>query len=85
MAQYPIPQFIESEGKIITQFDMYSIDENNAGLLKFDFLGLKNLSIIADTIDLVEKVGLSYGGDAVEEFPLAHPKLIAELKRAGDV
>ncbi len=46
----------ESEGKIITQFDMYSIDENNAGLLKFDFLGLKNLSIIADTITLVERL-----------------------------
>lgn len=46
----------ERSGKIITQFDMYSIDEDNAGLLKFDFLGLKNLSIIADTIKLVEKL-----------------------------
>lgn len=45
----------KGEGKIITQYDMYSIDEDNAGLLKFDFLGLKNLSIIADTIKLVEK------------------------------
>jgi DNA polymerase III subunit alpha len=46
----------KGEGKIITQYDMYSIDENNAGLLKFDFLGLKNLSIISDTIRLVEKI-----------------------------
>lgn len=45
----------KGEGKIITQYDMYSIDEDNAGLLKFDFLGLKNLSIIADTIKLIEK------------------------------
>ncbi len=37
------------------------------------------------TIDLLEKIGLSYGGDAVEEYPLAHPKLLAELKKAGDV
>jgi D-alanine-D-alanine ligase-like ATP-grasp enzyme len=36
-------------------------------------------------IDLLEKIGLSYGGDAVEDFPLAHPKLLAELKRAGDL
>jgi DNA polymerase-3 subunit alpha len=43
----------KGEGKIITQYDMYSIED--AGLLKFDFLGLKNLSIIADTIDLIEK------------------------------
>lgn len=36
-------------------------------------------------IDLLEKIGLSYGGDAVEDFPRAHPKLLAELKRAGDL
>ncbi len=52
----PLQYDPKGEGKIITQFDMYSIDENNAGLLKFDFLGLKNLSIIADTISLVEKL-----------------------------
>ncbi len=46
----------KGEGKIITQYDMYSIDEENAGLLKFDFLGLKNLSIIADTLKLAEKL-----------------------------
>ncbi|MES2223601.1 MAG: DNA polymerase III subunit alpha [Patescibacteria group bacterium] len=46
----------KGEGKIITQYDMYSIDEENAGLLKFDFLGLKNLSIISDTIKLVKQL-----------------------------
>ena len=45
----------KGEGKIITQYDMYSVDENGAGLLKFDFLGLKNLSIIAATIKLLKK------------------------------
>nr|MDQ2933332.1 DNA polymerase III subunit alpha [bacterium] len=39
----------KGEGKVITQYDMYSIEE--AGLLKFDFLGLKNLTIIADTVN----------------------------------
>lgn len=42
-------------GKIITQYDMYSIDENNAGLLKFDFLGIRNLSILAHAVQLVKK------------------------------
>jgi DNA polymerase III subunit alpha len=45
----------KGEGKIITQYDMYSVDENGAGLLKFDFLGLKNLSIIAATLALLKK------------------------------
>jgi len=44
----------KGEGKIITQYDMYSIEE--AGLLKFDFLGLKNLTIIADAIDRIHKI-----------------------------
>ncbi|MFH0804549.1 MAG: DNA polymerase III subunit alpha [Candidatus Zambryskibacteria bacterium] len=52
----PLQYDPKGEGKIITQYDMYSVDENGAGLLKFDFLGLKNLSIIAATIDLIKKI-----------------------------
>jgi DNA polymerase-3 subunit alpha len=40
-------------GKIITQYDMYSIED--AGLLKFDFLGIRNLAILADSVRIVEK------------------------------
>jgi DNA polymerase-3 subunit alpha len=39
-------------GKLITQYDMYSIEE--AGLLKFDFLGIRNLAILAHSVELVE-------------------------------
>ena len=56
----------KGEGKIITQYDMYSIDENGAGLLKFDFLGLKNLTIIADAIDRIEKIaGVVLNADTI--------------------
>ena len=37
-----------------TQFDMYSAE--NAGLLKFDFLGLKTLTVINNTQKLVRKI-----------------------------
>ncbi|MDB5187697.1 MAG: polymerase subunit alpha, polymerase subunit alpha protein [Candidatus Kaiserbacteria bacterium] len=39
-------------GKTITQYDMYSITDEygGVGLLKFDFLGLKNLSVLADSV-----------------------------------
>lgn len=50
----PLQYDPKGEGKIITQYDMYSIEE--AGLLKFDFLGLRNLSIIADTLSLIKKL-----------------------------
>ncbi|TSC57596.1 MAG: DNA polymerase III subunit alpha, partial [Parcubacteria group bacterium Greene0416_79] len=40
-------------GKLITQYDMHAVED--AGLLKFDFLGIKNLSILADAVTLVKK------------------------------
>lgn len=46
-------------GKTITQYDMYVLDGNISddaiGLLKFDFLGLRNLSIIQGALELIEK------------------------------
>lgn len=35
-------------------------------------------------IDLSEKIGLSYGGNAIEMLPSTHPKIIEILTRAGD-
>jgi DNA polymerase-3 subunit alpha len=49
----PIQFDPKGEGKIISQYDMYSVED--AGLLKFDFLGLGNLAIIADAIDMIHK------------------------------
>jgi DNA polymerase-3 subunit alpha len=49
----PIQYDPKGEGKIISQYDMYSVED--AGLLKFDFLGLGNLAIIADAIEMIEK------------------------------
>lgn len=42
--------------KIITQYDMHAVGEDGVGLLKFDFLGIKNLSILADAVDRVKKI-----------------------------
>ncbi|MEK7564296.1 MAG: DNA polymerase III subunit alpha [Patescibacteria group bacterium] len=46
-------QFDPKGGKKITQYDMYSIEE--AGLLKFDFLGIRNLAILSDAVSLVKQ------------------------------
>ncbi len=40
-------------GKIITQYDMHAVED--AGLLKFDFLGIRSLSILADAVRLVKE------------------------------
>lgn len=41
------------EGKIITQYEMKSVEA--AGLLKMDFLGIRNLSILGDAVALVKQ------------------------------
>ena len=40
--------------KIITQYDMHAVED--AGLLKFDFLGIKNLAILGNVVRLVKKI-----------------------------
>ena len=42
-----------SDGDYVTQYNMKELD--NAGLLKMDFLGLRTLTIISDTLKLVKK------------------------------
>ncbi len=51
-----VPLYKDSSADLLlpsTQFDMYSAE--NAGLVKFDFLGLKTLTVINNTQKLVEK------------------------------
>ncbi len=50
----PLQYDTKGENKIISQYDMYSVEE--AGLLKFDFLGLKNLKIIAECKQLIRRL-----------------------------
>lgn len=39
--------------KIITQYDMYDVEE--AGLVKMDFLGIRNLSILGEAVEIVQR------------------------------
>jgi len=48
-------QFDPKGGKIITQYDMHGVGEDGVGLLKFDFLGIRNLAILADAVRLAKK------------------------------
>lgn len=50
------PVQLDKEGKIITQYDMYTGDRDGVvNLPKFDILGIKNLSILANSIELTKK------------------------------
>jgi DNA polymerase-3 subunit alpha len=45
----------KGEGQIITQYDMHAVGEDGVGLLKMDFLGLKNLTLLEKALALIEK------------------------------
>ncbi len=52
-----VPLYKDSSADLLlpsTQFDMYSAE--NAGLIKFDFLGLKTLTVINNTQKLIKKI-----------------------------
>jgi DNA polymerase III subunit alpha len=75
-------------GKIITQYDMYAIDlnvsENAIGLLKMDFLGLRNLSILGEAIRIIK----AERGETVrlDKIPIEDPavyKLLSQGETTG--
>ncbi len=69
----------EGRGKLVTQFDMHAVGEDNVGLLKFDFLGIRNLSILADA---VRRVRESTGEIVdIENIPLDDAKTFQMLAR----
>ncbi|MBU2632674.1 DNA polymerase III subunit alpha [Patescibacteria group bacterium] len=41
--------------KLITQYDMYTVGEDGVGLLKIDFLGLRNLTIIQEALKFIKE------------------------------
>jgi DNA polymerase-3 subunit alpha len=83
----PLQKEVRGE-KIITQYDMYSLDlnvsEKAIGLLKMDFLGLRNLTILEKTREYIRHLR----GEEIDisEIPLEDPetlKLIASGETTG--
>ncbi|MCK5591914.1 MAG: DNA polymerase III subunit alpha, partial [Candidatus Pacebacteria bacterium] len=70
-------QFDPKGGKIITQYDMHGVED--AGLIKFDFLGIRNLAILGDAVRLVKKF---HGLDVdIEKIPVDDKKTFEMLAR----
>jgi DNA polymerase-3 subunit alpha len=50
-----LPLFRGKKGEVVTQFDMKIVEK--IGLVKFDFLGLRNLTVIASTLEIIRRQG----------------------------
>jgi DNA polymerase-3 subunit alpha len=82
IAPEPLENFVPllrlPDNQFVTQFDMHDLEA--LGLLKMDFLGLRNLTILSDVQKLVrERKGLDI---KLEEIPLDDPATY-ELIRSG--
>lgn len=70
----------ESKGdKVITQYDMYTVGEDGVGLLKMDFLGLRNLTIMSQALRFIKaKSGREVN---LHKIPLDDAKTYAMLSK----
>jgi DNA polymerase-3 subunit alpha len=74
----PLQKATNSEA-LMTQYEMHGVEA--LGLLKFDFLGLSNLTILRNAVDLVrENKGV---GIDLDDLPLEDPKTF-ELLASGE-
>ncbi len=75
----PLQKAPQNQDIIITQFEMHSVED--LGLLKMDFLGLKNLTIIEKTIRLIKEI--KDEEIDISKIPLDDKKTF-KLLQAGD-
>ncbi len=77
----PLQHPTQNEDSIVTQYEMNSIE--SLGLLKMDFLGLKNLSIIEDTLSKIYAIKKKTIN--INEIPLDDKKTYDLLKKGQTV
>ncbi len=78
----------ERSYRTVTQFSMKPIEE--IGLLKMDFLGLRNLDVIEDALDIIERSSAGLDGQPggrldMAQLPLDDPKTYAMLARGDSI
>jgi DNA polymerase-3 subunit alpha len=74
-----MPLYKGKKGEVVTQYDMKVVEK--IGLVKFDFLGLRNLTVIANTISLIASQG--HTAPDLENIELTDDKTY-RLLSAGD-
>jgi DNA polymerase-3 subunit alpha len=77
----PEPGGNSDDAPIVTQYEMHGVED--LGLLKMDFLGLRNLDVIEITLELVERARGSRPD--VDHLPLDDVKTFELLRRADTV
>jgi DNA polymerase-3 subunit alpha len=75
------PLYKSSNGDITTQYDMKCISD--IGILKVDFLGLRNLTVIDNTLSMLRDKGVKINTDSIPEDDKKTLKLFGDGKTIG--
>lgn len=85
IASHPLVEYVpllKNDESIVAQFDMTTLEE--LGLLKMDFLGLRTLTVIRDTLDIIEETkGIKIDIDKIDFDDKEVYKMIGEGHTAG--
>jgi len=76
----PLQHPTQNDENIVTQYEMHSIE--NLGLLKMDFLGLKNLTIIEDTLSRIYVLRNGLKVD-IDNIPLDDKEVFKTLQKGN--
>ena len=69
------------DSPVVTQYEMHGVEE--LGLLKMDFLGLRNLDVITDTLEVIRETrGVELD---IDDVPLDDPKTYELLGRGDSI
>ncbi|HUE59284.1 MAG TPA: DNA polymerase III subunit alpha [Acidimicrobiales bacterium] len=77
----PEPGGRPEDAPIVTQYEMHGVED--LGLLKMDFLGLRNLSVIERALDLIEQE--TGTRPDIDNVPLDDPKVFEMLQRGDTI
>lgn len=75
-----IPLYQSPQGDMTSQYDMKGLED--LGLLKMDFLGLRNLTVIDQTVALLKERGIDID---IDRIPLDDPKVYRTFARGNTV
>ena len=70
-----------NDGNIVTQYTMTTLEE--LGLLKMDFLGLRNLTVIDDTVKMIREVNPDFTLDEIKDDDKAVYKMMSAGNSEG--
>ncbi|MDQ1383196.1 MAG: polymerase subunit alpha, partial [Actinomycetota bacterium] len=77
----PEPGTALEDSPMVTQYEMHGVEE--LGLLKMDFLGLRNLDVIEIALDLIERT--TGTRPDIDDVPLDDPATFELLRRADTI